>query len=209
MPSLSFSPRASSMFSVPEQAEEPNKLFPNRAPSSSAQSTSRTVTGGLPPYWSLMRRRISTPASRFRHPSSHPPLGTESICPPISSARSDPPVRVAQKLPAASVCASTGSASSLSLSHARAAAQVLVKATRCAPFSSPVRRAQFLQFGNGAFWVGEIAHRLGEILYVCVLFDFTAFQLIRLHLPCPVGQQSVIGEPAFAGTKKQFSKLCP
>ena len=35
------------MFKFPEHAEDPNKLLPNRAPSSSAQSTSRTVTGGF------------------------------------------------------------------------------------------------------------------------------------------------------------------
>ena len=49
------------MSRLPEQADEPNRLLPNRAPSSSAQSTSRTVTGGLPLYCALMRRRISTP----------------------------------------------------------------------------------------------------------------------------------------------------
>ena len=66
MPSLSFRPRASSMSRLPEQADEPKRLFPKRAPSSSAQSTRRTVTGGLPLYCALMRRRISTPASVFR-----------------------------------------------------------------------------------------------------------------------------------------------
>ena len=91
MPSLSFSPRASSMSRFPEHAEEPNRLLPKRAPSSSAQSTSRTVTGGLPSYCAWMRRRISTPASTFRQPSSQPPFGTESMWPPMSSAFSDSP----------------------------------------------------------------------------------------------------------------------
>jgi serine/threonine protein kinase len=68
-----------------EQADEPNRLLPKRTPSSSAQSTSRTVTGGLPLYCALIRRKISTPATVFKQPSSQPPFGTESMCPPIST----------------------------------------------------------------------------------------------------------------------------
>src|SRR5580658_6812748 len=138
MPSLSLRPRASSRLRLPEQADEPKRLLPKRAPSSSAQSTRRTVTGGWPEYWSLMRRRISTPARTFRQPSSHPPLGTESRWPPMSSARSERPRKVVQVLPAASWWISTGRASNFLLSQARAASQGLVKATRWAPFSSPV-----------------------------------------------------------------------
>src|SRR5206468_9523997 len=102
-PSLSLSFLVSFMSILPEQADEPKRLFPKRAPSSSHQSTRRTVTGGLPLYCSAMRRRISTPASVFKHPSSQPPFGTESIWPPMSSALSDLPARVAQKFPAASL----------------------------------------------------------------------------------------------------------
>jgi threonine dehydratase len=76
--------------------------LPKRAPSSSAQSTSRTATGGLPEYWVLIRRKISTPARRFRQPSSQPPLGTESMWPPIRRACGDAPRRVAQTFPASS-----------------------------------------------------------------------------------------------------------
>ena len=47
-PSRSVRPRRSSGSSVPQAALEPNRLRPKRAPSSSAQSTSRTVTGGVP-----------------------------------------------------------------------------------------------------------------------------------------------------------------
>ena len=86
IPSLSFRPLASSKSRKPEHAEEPKRLRPNRAPSSSAQSTSRTVVGGLPAYRVLIWRRISTPARMFRQPSSQPPLGTESMWPPIRSA---------------------------------------------------------------------------------------------------------------------------
>ena len=39
------------------------------------------------------RRSTSTPAITFRQPSSQPPFGTESMCPPISSARSEPPAQ--------------------------------------------------------------------------------------------------------------------
>jgi hypothetical protein len=38
------------MVCVPAKAEEPKRLRPKRAPSSSAQSTRRMVTGGLPLY---------------------------------------------------------------------------------------------------------------------------------------------------------------
>ena len=138
MPSRSCRPRASSISSVSAQADEPNRLLPKRAPSSSAQSTSRTVTGGMPSYSSASRRRISTPASVFKQPSSQPPFGTESMCPPMRSALSEVPCRVAQKFPAASLCVSTGRSDNFSLRKARALVQVGVKATRCAPFSSPV-----------------------------------------------------------------------
>src|ERR1700733_13614846 len=103
MPSLSLRPRASFMSRLPEQAEEPKRLLPKRAPSSSAQSTRRTVTGGLPLYWELIRRKISTPARTFKQPSSQPPLGTESIGPPMSGLFSDAPAMVNQVLPAASL----------------------------------------------------------------------------------------------------------
>ena len=122
----------------PEQADEPNKLLPNRAPSSSAQSTTRTVTGGLPWYCALIRRSTSTPASVPRQPSSHPPLGTESMWPPMSNSFSLSPRRVAQRFPAASSCISTGSPSKRLRKKSRAATHTGVKATRCAPSASPV-----------------------------------------------------------------------
>ena len=75
--------------SSPAAADEPNSERPKRAPSSSAHETSRTVTGGCPS--AAIRRSTSTPASTFRQPSSQPPFGTESMCPPISSALSDAP----------------------------------------------------------------------------------------------------------------------
>ncbi len=58
--------------------------------------------------------------------------------PPITSSRSDSPRKVAQRLPAASVRTSTGSSASFAFNHSRARVHVGVKATRCAPFSSPV-----------------------------------------------------------------------
>ena len=55
------------------------RLPPARCAPPLCPPTSRTVIGGLPEHWLLIRRRISTPARRFRLPSSQPPLGTESM----------------------------------------------------------------------------------------------------------------------------------
>ena len=49
-PLASVRPRSAAIVCVPANAEEPKRLRPKRAPSSSAQSTRRTVTGGLPLY---------------------------------------------------------------------------------------------------------------------------------------------------------------
>ena len=88
MPSASTLARSSSWSAIePAAAEEPKSERPKRAPSSSAQLTSRTVSGGVPS--SAIRRSTSTPAMTLRQPSSQPPFGTESMCPPISRARSD------------------------------------------------------------------------------------------------------------------------
>src|SRR5688572_10935671 len=136
-PSRSTSLRSSSWSAIePAAADEPNSERPNRAPSSSAQSTSLTVTGGVPS--SAIRRSTSAPASTLRQPSSQPPFGTESMWPPISTARSDSPRSVYQSFPAASRSTSSGRSASDSASHARPRAQVSVHATRCAPFASPV-----------------------------------------------------------------------
>src|SRR5262249_32830013 len=137
-PCLSTRLRASFMSRFPEHADEPNKLLPNRAPSSSHQSTRRTVTGGFPLYCELIRRRTSTPASTLRQPSSQPPFGTESKCPPMSRHFSDWPCSVNQVLPAASLWISRGNPSTLLRRNSRPLSHVGVKATRCAPFSSPV-----------------------------------------------------------------------
>ena len=64
-PSRSASCRSSSWSGIePAAALEPNRLRPKRAPSSSAQSTSRTVTGGSPS--SAMRRSTSTPGEHVQ-----------------------------------------------------------------------------------------------------------------------------------------------
>ena len=47
-PARSFSSRTSSVSIAPAAAADPSRLRPKRAPSSSAQSTSRSVTGGVP-----------------------------------------------------------------------------------------------------------------------------------------------------------------
>ena len=137
-PSLSLRSRKSLGSKNPLTALEPNNERPKRAPSSSHQSTNRTVTGGLPLYCALIRRSTSRPASTFRQPSNQPPLGTLSRCPPIHNSRSDSPFNVTHKLPASSCSVVTGKPSSLDLKNARAFAHVSVKATRCAPCSSAV-----------------------------------------------------------------------
>ena len=53
-------------------ADEPSRLRPNRAPSSSAQSTTLIVTGGC---WPLNIRSASRPAITPSAPSSQPPFG--------------------------------------------------------------------------------------------------------------------------------------
>src|SRR3984957_12262965 len=123
---------------VPANAEDPNRLRPKRAPSSSAQSTRRMVMGGLPWKSSANPRSTSKPASTPRQPSSQPPLGTESRWLPRISVRSDSPRKVVQEFPAASKWCSTGSAASLPWNHARALSHVGVQAIRCAPRSSAV-----------------------------------------------------------------------
>ena len=93
-PSRSVSRRSASWSVIePAAADEPNSERPNRAPSSSAQLTSRTVTAGAPS--SAIRRNTSAPATTLRQPSSQPPFGTESIWPPIRTARSERPRKVA------------------------------------------------------------------------------------------------------------------
>ena len=94
-------PRSASIDSVPAKAEEP-KDCARSAPSSSAQSTSRIVTGGRPPNSAATRRRIASPDMMPSAPSSQPPFGTESRCPPTRSAFPDSPASVTQRLPAAS-----------------------------------------------------------------------------------------------------------
>ena len=81
----------------------------------------------------------STPASTFKQPSSQPPFGTESMCPPISSARSDAPRSVNHWLPASSISSTAPVPATRSRRNARAVSQVSVHATRCAPSGSPVK----------------------------------------------------------------------
>ena len=52
---------------------------------------------------SAIRRSTSTPATTLRQPSSQPPFGTESMWPPMRTARSDSPGSVNHWFPAASI----------------------------------------------------------------------------------------------------------
>ena len=94
------------------------------------------MTGGVPS--SAIRRSTSAAATTFRQPSSQPPFGTESMWPPISTARSESPRSVHHWLPAASTSYSSGRPSSFEPSQSFAFSQVGVHATRWAPSSSPV-----------------------------------------------------------------------
>ncbi len=85
-----------------------------------------------------MRRSTSTPAITLRQPSSQPPFGTESMWPPISSARSDAPASVNHWFPASSTSSTAPVPATFSRNQPRAVSQVSVQATRWAPFSSPV-----------------------------------------------------------------------
>jgi hypothetical protein len=77
----------------------------------------------------------------FRHPSSQPPFGTESRCPPTITKRSESPGAVAQRLPAASLSTVTPSIpASSSRNQSLAVFHVSVQATRWAPSSSAVSR---------------------------------------------------------------------
>ena len=69
-----------------------------------------------------IRRSTSTPATTFRQPSSQPPFGTESMWPPISSARSDSPRSVNHWLPASSISSSAPGRRELRAQPARAPA---------------------------------------------------------------------------------------
>ena len=144
--------RASSISRFPEQAEEPKRLLPKRAPSSSAQSTRRTVTGGLPSYCASMRRRISTPGERIQT-AIEPAAVRHGI--DVSADEKRFFGFAAQRRPKISggviVNFDAGNASSFSRNHARALAHIGVNATRCAPFSSPVRARSSLSSSTVLF----------------------------------------------------------
>ncbi len=101
---------------LPENAELPIRLRPNRAPSSSAQSTSTSGRGGGSPAFDHER---STPSAAITPsaPSSQPPSGTESTWEPqtTASASGSAPSSRAHRLPASSTSGSTSSSASSSL----------------------------------------------------------------------------------------------
>src|SRR5215207_1240585 len=138
MPSASRRLRTVAGSRVPENAELPKRLRPNRAPSSSAQSISARVRGGRRPACDQAR---STPTAAITPsaPSSQPPSGTESTCEPSASAGSRSPSITAQRFPAGSRSGSSPISASSSPKNARASRQVSVQHRRCAPSASPVR----------------------------------------------------------------------
>ena len=165
MPSLSVSRRSSSWSAIePAAALEPKRLRPNRAPSSSAQLTSRTVTGGVP--CSATRRSTSTPATTFSAPSSQPPFGTESMWPPIRTARSDSPASVNHWLPAASISSPAPVSASLSRSQRARPLPRLGPGDALRAVLVAGELAELLQVGDGAAGVerhgASIERALGQ-----------------------------------------------
>ena len=141
--------------------------------------------GGFPAYCALIRRRIARPASKFKAPSSQPPLGTESMCPPIKRACSDSPARVAQTFPASSRWTSRGSSSSFLRSQARACAHVAVKATRWAPFSSEVSALSSLSSLSVILGSSSAHHYLAFSSSARIAFDLALFSKARTKLGFP------------------------
>ena len=118
-PLESSRPRTSSVTSLRAQAEDPTRLRPNRAPSSSAQSTNRTPIGGVTPErfsWRTVSSAVISPSA----PSSQPPSGTASMCDPTIRNSSRSPAMGAHKLPASSRSGSRPDSVSFAVSHARA-----------------------------------------------------------------------------------------
>ena len=138
VPSRSFSWRTSSIFRLPAAADDPSRLRPKRAPSSSAQSTSLSVTGAGA---DACMRSASSAAVTPRHPSSHPPFGTESRWLPTMTVFDDAPGSVTQLLPAESVSMRRPSSATLPLNHSRTSRQIGPQARRCAPSAVDVRAA--------------------------------------------------------------------
>ena len=102
-PSLSVRTRSASMVWVPAKAEEPRRLRPKRAPSSSAQSTRRTVTGGRPLIFVRQSAaKLQDPQVRrgSRRAIRHWALSQDDR--QAGALSSDSPGRVTQPLPAAS-----------------------------------------------------------------------------------------------------------
>ena len=138
VPCRSFSSRTSSIFRLPAAAADPSRLRPKRAPSSSAQSTSLSVTGGVVP---ACIRSASSAAITPRQPSSQPPFGTESRWLPTMTVLGEAPGSVTQLLPAESVSTRRPSSATLLLNHSRASRHTGPQARRCAPSGVDVRAA--------------------------------------------------------------------
>src|SRR5438128_6231785 len=102
----------------------------------------------------------------------------------MSNDFSDAPRSVTQLFPAASWCCSTGSSFAFDANHSRASSQVSVHATRCAPFSSPVRaRSSFnsatVRFGFRLMksWLAESRLALQHLTATALPDKFTVTYL--------------------------------
>ena len=134
---------------VPEAAEEPNRLRPKRAPSSSAQFDEAHGHRRAPPP-RRARRSTSTPATTFRRRRASRRSG-RSRCARRSAARvSEAPRSVHHWLPAASTSYVERQSVEQLASHSRAATQVSVQATRWAPSLVAGQVLELAQLLDGA-----------------------------------------------------------
>ena len=141
--------RSTSMSSVPTTAAEPNRLRLKRAPSSSAQSTRATVTGGVAVGGEgAQQLEAGHHAERAVEPTALRHAVEVDADDEHVVGRS--PRRTAQRLPASSVSTSTGSARSSSRSRDRASSHSGVHARRRDPSGPPRARGQLAQIRHHA-----------------------------------------------------------
>ena len=139
MPSASLRWRTASGSSVPAAADEPSRLRPKRAPSSSAQSISFSVTFGrlaLVAAQHLERRAARRGSRRASRRAGRRRCASR----PRRSCRVSPGI-VAHRFPATSRSTVASVSSSLPSSHSRALRQSSLHASRRAPSGPPVSSA--------------------------------------------------------------------
>jgi hypothetical protein len=149
-PSLSVRPRSASTVAFPANAADPNRA-PPKPRALLIRPVHQLHRHRRPPcIRSAKSVSTSSPAITPRHPSSHPPFGTESRWLPTTSARSLSPCSVTQRFPPHHRCAPPAAAFSFSSNHSRAFSHTGDHATRCAPNSSAVSARNSSRFATPA-----------------------------------------------------------